>query len=726
MPEYRGDSVSVRMIVADDLSSITEVPWNCQGEKALNNRVLAEKCFDLEGTAKSLREVPVPSEQNGIPTSLRFLGRDQDMPFFLIMAHRESSNHEGTDHHSPDNGLPIPQPPVQAFCMQLELGHDAFPNQPCLSCKDRKPMDLKADVYLNGELTSSHHVPARDRPGFHKPKMCQLITGRRIERLMERAWIFGQSDGAERGEYLAKKLGKHGLDKSKILTVGAPITSASHRWNTINAALFAESERLGRTEDGEPTVLGQYLSDLTNVDMPSSLDLCNDQMLKFGVIDVVITCGFGAKDDATRGYIDKPTALRSLELKLPGHSVPGIRTVSGRYVATSAPMRPEKTTTVSSFNVAQPKLEARGSPHTQVPPNFDGSSEALSKPKTRARRPLSPVDGEFVLTKRRKGGRVSRQTAPREHHQNSSLGVSSSHDSSGKDGIEGGALSKNEPVTEEKGRITRGRTMSPSLEKVKRESHFRARQETADPSTSSNHDGMNDNPESTSKTDLIYNRKMDKIGYTTSPTMSQELDLIFIRAEAEAKADSPGNVRRVTRGSRRVSEQQDQIKPEPEADPTPARPCTPEQQDTSKLATPGPMEGVQSTVATPLPAANSFASQVTTPTSEQVPSPIGSEYVDPVPKRGRGRPRGSTTKPKPRSDSPSTAGPRSTAKPRNRLPPELVGKPYQTTSIWKPSSLNDDCVIGYYMDGVRQIDARRPGWFQESGIVLGVRYIITG
>ena len=53
----------------------------------------------------------------------------------------------------------------------------------------------------------------------------------------------------------------------------------------------------------------------------------------------------------------------------------------------------------------------------------------------------------------------------------------------------------------------------------------------------------------------------------------------------------------------------------------------------------------------------------------------------------------------------------------SEAPPTLLPLP--------PSKINEDCVITYDPHGVRQVRKERTGWFKESGVLLGVRYIVV-
>ena len=92
--------------------------------------------------------------------------------------------------------------------------------------------------------------------------------------------------------------------------------------------------------------------------------------------------------------------------------------------------------------------------------------------------------------------------------------------------------------------------------------------------------------------------------------------------------------------------------------------------------------------------------------------------------------------PRPNPPSPAIQSTLATPKPSsNPLPPDL--SPVTTTAPsrrrrgssmeipkWPTPALSDNCVITFAPDIVRQVRFERPGWFKESSILMGVRFVV--
>lgn len=130
------------------------------------------------------------------------------------------------------------------------------------------------------------------------------FSGRRVHHQFEKPWVLvppGQSaDGRLRPDQ--QNTGSSG--------------DAKQRWTSVSQALLLEAGRLARGSDGELSILGDYLSALAALEMPTEVEAM--QMVggpKIGIIDVVITAGKGNKDDATALRLMKPTPMRLEEPK---------------------------------------------------------------------------------------------------------------------------------------------------------------------------------------------------------------------------------------------------------------------------------------------------------------------------------------------------------------------------------------------------------------------------
>ncbi|KAI9817265.1 MAG: hypothetical protein M1827_001378 [Pycnora praestabilis] len=169
------------------------------------------------------------------------------------------------------------------------------------SCGKRKEVqDLKIDVYFNGEFTASTFVPARYRNGFDKREhLTQTFSGRKVDRMTERAWVIVPSGQNANGTLRESK-------RSKGAYAGT-----QERWAQIARALEEEAEYSGRNKYGDRSVVGEYLTSLANLAMPAEVQQMQSRGgPKFGVLDVVITLGKGRKDPSSTPYLKEPERLR--------------------------------------------------------------------------------------------------------------------------------------------------------------------------------------------------------------------------------------------------------------------------------------------------------------------------------------------------------------------------------------------------------------------------------
>ena len=208
----------------------------------------------------------------------------------------------------------------QALCLTVQLSKKSFLPNPYPHIKKLRALDIKIDIYYNGELCTSCYVPERLRSGSSIAELTQRFGGRRVDRLLERPWIVvphGQnSDGSPREHRCGKGDG----------------TSAHQRWKAVSDILKGEVEKGGRNEWGDPSILGDYLESLSKLEMPKEVeDLQKGSEVKYGIIDVVLTAGHGKKDNADTGYLSQPSRMRvsslretsvETKVKLPKSSIP--------------------------------------------------------------------------------------------------------------------------------------------------------------------------------------------------------------------------------------------------------------------------------------------------------------------------------------------------------------------------------------------------------------------
>jgi hypothetical protein len=188
----------------------------------------------------------------------------------------------------------------QALCLTIQLSRKSFLQwpRPEMAKGNKKLQDIKIDIFYNGELCDSTVVPQRMRLDSNVAELTQQFSGRRIDRVIERPWTFIPSEKNANGVL---------REVNNALKV-----SCEERWNEISLRLRAEAENAeGRNHLGELGVLGTYLSSLASLPMPKELqDLSVVGGTRIGIIDVVLTCGLGKKDEAGAGYLLHPTPIR--------------------------------------------------------------------------------------------------------------------------------------------------------------------------------------------------------------------------------------------------------------------------------------------------------------------------------------------------------------------------------------------------------------------------------
>lgn len=87
---------------------------------------------------------------------------------------------------------------------------------------------------------------------------------------------------------------------------------AEQRWASISKALVDVAGNLERDKEGKQSVLGDYLLSLAKLDMPSEAgEMQRAGGLRFGVIDVVVMTGKGHKDEAGHPFLMEPKQIRS-------------------------------------------------------------------------------------------------------------------------------------------------------------------------------------------------------------------------------------------------------------------------------------------------------------------------------------------------------------------------------------------------------------------------------
>ncbi|TID26308.1 hypothetical protein E2P81_ATG00783 [Venturia nashicola] len=226
----------------------------------------------------------------------------------------------GLPGHVPDTSAPLPDhsaPPTNQHSLRdgssaQEMNPSLIPQAIglALTFSDatflpsfKKPyglQDIKTDVYVNGELTGSTTAPAR-RAADAKTKAAEesrepLFSGKRVHRMAERAMVLVPPEQNADGSLRLRNRSK------------ASLAGPEERWSQINAALLGGANMMGFDKSGERPPVGAFLASLAAIPMPPAVEKFQKPGgPKFGVIDVVISVGTGWKLGPTSPYIMEPT-----------------------------------------------------------------------------------------------------------------------------------------------------------------------------------------------------------------------------------------------------------------------------------------------------------------------------------------------------------------------------------------------------------------------------------
>ncbi|MCJ1436216.1 hypothetical protein MMC27_005594 [Xylographa pallens] len=192
----------------------------------------------------------------------------------------------------------------QALCLTVQLSKKSFLPNPYPHIKKLRALDIKIDIYYNGELCTSCYVPERLRSESSIAELTQRFGGRRIDRLLERPWIIVPSGQNADGTLREHRRGKAGA------------TGAFQRWKAVSHILQGEAEKGGKNKWGDLSILGDYLKSLSMLEMPKEVEeLQKGGGVRYGIIDVVLTAGHGKKDNPESGYLSEPARMRTSGLR---------------------------------------------------------------------------------------------------------------------------------------------------------------------------------------------------------------------------------------------------------------------------------------------------------------------------------------------------------------------------------------------------------------------------
>ncbi|KAJ4375619.1 hypothetical protein N0V86_007152 [Didymella sp. IMI 355093] len=177
---------------------------------------------------------------------------------------------------------------LQALTLHVKLSDKAF-----LSGFNGKT-HLKIEVLFNGQLSTCSLIHTNDIRSGAK-SLHQIFAGYRVDFLAERPWVllppFTTADGGTRRF-------------RKTIT-------PTERWEEVGAAILKEAEERGTDKYGESPPSAAFLRALASMEMPQSVKYMQKPGgRKFGVLDVVITAGFGNKVTMGTSYLRRPQRLK--------------------------------------------------------------------------------------------------------------------------------------------------------------------------------------------------------------------------------------------------------------------------------------------------------------------------------------------------------------------------------------------------------------------------------
>ena len=154
--------------------------------------------------------------------------------------------------------------------------------------KQSGTFDIKIEVFFNGDFAACRLVTSKSRKTA-KGYLTSYFSGKRIHRMAEHAW---NVDFEDKGSDLK--------DKETFLK----------RWHTVGKMLRKDADLRGVDKFYQRSPTGQFLADLSELDMPEALKhVCAKSNRRMGIIDVVMSLGRGRKFTSNSHYLTQPKRL---------------------------------------------------------------------------------------------------------------------------------------------------------------------------------------------------------------------------------------------------------------------------------------------------------------------------------------------------------------------------------------------------------------------------------
>ena len=667
-----------------------------------------------------------------------------------------------------------PEIKPQALCLTVQLSKKSFLRKPKI-----RPLDLKIDIYFNGEFCSCSYVPERTCLDSNLADLAQRFAGRRIDRLLERPWIIVPPGQIPEGSLRECRQSEEGA-----------INGVLQRWNAIADLLRKEAEKGGRNKWGDLFVLGDYLNSLSKLEMPKEVEnLQRTEGPKFGVLDVVLTTGHGKKFQPGYGYLSEPIAMKTSELMVPEEGHPYLIPVRDEDMHTPKPNIMQRVKSTADTEIIASGLTYCTPRESDVsePQRFQGSRgldmtdrvsvstrESIFKPpntpstapSARRRRRF----GTARITSREQPARVA--TAILDDGSVTSRPITSSQStlvvptSSGsltapqspypRLSSEQSAILSSELPTRKRRRLVApepNTAQAPSSSHLSRVRHSQqvlqgSRNHVHSPSgrfTKGSNQLAAGPPSSNRQANIPQKRYK---GHGAPTTVKENVDEEAERQRRRSRMRGELVLTTKMTLAEEMAAIQEQAREELAPDPKPNSGAnvdtTTTQHENITLCSGLSSKGSQPLISQPLSTGTkSFVLDVSPTASAPLTASLSSSCPQP-PDPQSSKPPSSLAPDSTLPDQPAT-----TTQPTSSPPPTTPAKPNSSTqpipstlskgprarsrrnaaaehppSTWQPPALNDDCVITYAPDKVRQIRSERSGWFREVGVLVGVRFLI--
>ncbi|KAJ4407713.1 hypothetical protein N0V91_003683 [Didymella pomorum] len=285
MPVYHARSIAVQLASMPLGETTTSDVVLKKGDVAKRQSEAAEKKL-LNSVYLNERRVLFPGDRDGF--ELNWLG---DTPFMQTQVDACFLQSPGS--YASDHGQAYGTPKHNrhhALALHVKLSDKAF-----LSGFSGR-IHLKIEVLFNGQLSTCSLIHTNDIRSGAK-SLHQIFAGSRVDFLAERPWVL-----------LPPHTNANGGTRRFRKTI-----PPTERWREVSAAIQTEAEERGTDKYGGLPPSAAFLHALASMEMPECVSAMQKPGgRKFGVIDVIITAGYGNKITTGTSYLKRPQRLKDL------------------------------------------------------------------------------------------------------------------------------------------------------------------------------------------------------------------------------------------------------------------------------------------------------------------------------------------------------------------------------------------------------------------------------